>query len=390
VQKREEAHIRMNRQTGRVNTGDLYEYIALEAGQWFVGELDCANDVCWQRLAEWTELATHAACAVRVGKASRRGYGAMAFVLQPLAEHDPSPWIGITMTQRVTSFESLSLTLLTDAIIPDAWGRFYAGFDAAWIAETLGLKQGHVELLGNFAAARNVDTFNTYRRNARWRDIAISAGSAAGFRITDEGLKSLEGSSGRTRLEALRDRLAQVEAEGIGLRRHEGFGRVAFNHPLFRPEQFQFSAIDLSQLPDDFASVAENPLASEALFRQTWAVTLDAANWKPITDSSRPEAFEPVARLLFLSRTTTPEATKQRLAEIGEPKPEYLWGKSTVARQKEPKIDSVGLKLVSGLVDSLEQVSGDSRRKWEIGLDLLAERVAIAAAQESKAEGGRR
>lgn len=385
--KREEAHIRMYRESGRAKTGDLFEYIAVEAGQWFVGELECANEKCWQRLTEWTGIAANTIQTLHLGKASRRGYGLTRFIVQPLEDQAPSPWTLLPLSERVTSSdEPLTITLLTDTIIPDPWQRFRAGFDETWIAEMLGLQSDQMELLGNFAGTRSVDSFNTYRRNARWRDEAIAAGSAAGFKVKTNGLESLRtqwqkehpSQSEADALTALRWKLGQIEEKGIGLRCHEGFGRVAFNHPIYEPLKLEGRDIDLPQALKPV--LQQHPLEDEFLFRQEWGDELDKEKWESITDK-----FEPVARMLFLSRKEPVEVIKRRFHNLG--KPEYLWNKSISAREKEPKIESAGLALIERWVDELARWPNLTEFKWAIGLEMIAERVAIAALRK---QGGSR
>src|SRR5690606_35399494 len=108
----EEIHIRLD-ESGRVVTGDLYEYIGLQAGQWFVGELACANDECWQVL-NGKQLRFG---RLRLGKAAQRGYGLVELVMLPWEEGDrPSPMRPRWIHDRVrTTDEPLRLLLLSDA-----------------------------------------------------------------------------------------------------------------------------------------------------------------------------------------------------------------------------------------------------------------------------------
>lgn len=375
VKKREEAHIRMKRETGRVKTGDLYEYIALEAGQWFVGELDCANESCWQLLQKWAGLSENTTQTIRLGKAARRGYGLTTFVLQSLAA-EPAPYVLRPLNQRVTSTtEPLTILLLTDAIIIDRWERSYASFDTTWLAEMLGMQPGQIKLLGDFAKARSVDAFNTQRRNPRWRDEALAAGSSGGFIVQHPDWT----------LDDFRKKLAQIEQEGIGLRRHEGFGRVAFNHPIFAPESDFELGIDLRELPADFTPVrGTHQLAQEEEFRQLWAAQLDQINdWRQIKAEC-----EPIGRLLFLSRLAPLDVVQDRLKEEQLGRAEYLWGKSISAREKDGKINKQhGLSVIQDAVERLRHMPGLTAEKRAIGLEMLAERVAIAAAQDREKEG---
>lgn len=395
--KREEIHIRMKRETGRVQTGVLYEYMALEAGQYFVGELDCANEACWGMLQSLTDLTVNQTYHLRLGKASQRGYGLVHLVLQPLQEADCAPWTPVSINQRIRNASApLRLFLLTDAIITDTWGRFYASFDAAWIADILGVSPEEVTV-EELATSRMIDTFHTHRRMPRWRDQAIVAGATADVLITPAGLEKIvaqwQTAGGQEEpdidapLTALRWLLAQIEAEGVGVRRHEGFGRIAFNHPIFSNPDPVYdldlaAMIELSDMPLGFQPIAgSHILETEANFRQDWSRQLDKSqfeddkkDWKRIDDS-----FEPVARLIFLNRDKSLETLVQQLTTLqgSAGKPEYLWGKEIKNRAKEAKLDSRGMALIIRWVQKLTSIPNEHHA---IGLELLAERTAIAAA----------
>jgi CRISPR-associated protein Csx10 len=127
ARRRDELHPRINPITQKVATGDLFGYVALESGQYFMGEIWCENNEVWQALCELTGvLKSQEAFKLRLGKATRRGYGLSTLWVEEItATH---PWRVLPMDKRVTDvptspFIVLTMTLLTDAIIPDQWGR---------------------------------------------------------------------------------------------------------------------------------------------------------------------------------------------------------------------------------------------------------------------------
>ncbi|MBO9314987.1 MAG: hypothetical protein J7456_04260, partial [Chloroflexus sp.] len=243
-----EMHIRIDPKSGRVRTGDLYGYVALEPGQYFLGEITCSNEQTWKTLQTMANLRPNGDVnELTLGKASQRGYGKVSAVFRPQS----TPHLHFSSVQkRVSTTERITLLLLSDAIVPDPWGRFWRGFDADWLKQELKLPEGsdvvidrnqHGELLA-FSATRAVDAFNATLGLPRARDIAIVAGSSVCLTFT--GIK----------LADLQCLLEIAEAQGIGLRRDEGFGRVAFNHPIY--QQLDRQLLDVQTTAAELAPLA--------------------------------------------------------------------------------------------------------------------------------------
>lgn len=409
-QAREEAHIQMNRANERVKTGDLFEYITLEAGQWFVGEIEAANQDCWNLLRAWTDWTDAQEFVVRVGKASQRGYGALKLKLEEMDAADAADWTALDLKTRVaaipeTDSVKLSLYLLTDAIITDTWERVYAGFDARWIATLLGVASKEIHLLENVASVKSVDSFNSTRRMPRWRDEAITAGSAAGFTITKEGVDAIfdawrkranhSPNENDSRLDALLWRLGEIERAGIGLRTNEGFGRVAFNHPFAPPYEASFKK--RPELGDVFIRLGDwvdtfvphpgiHSLQELQAFRERWQTFLDDSQASDKRWRNVKAEFESVARLLFSSASQSDAEVTRRMGLLG--KPEYLWAEDhdgskgalkSMARSKEGKLDTKGLELVDALLKELKAQAKDDLGKWRVGMNDLAARIGVAA-----------
>ena len=382
--ERKELHIRMQRESGRAREGDLYEYVALEAGQWFVGELQC-DKKSWSRLQALTGLDSNAALSLRLGKATQRGYGLVDLVLEELKDDAVSSFILSPIVRRVPAGSiqnnsvEVSLLLLTDTIVVDTWNRFYPGFHADWLTKAFGRiginKQPVVEKVElvdgkQFSSSRRVDAFNAHRRMPRWRDEAIEAGSIALLR-----LNLADGIDAQT----LHECLFQMEQNGLGLRRHEGYGRIAFNHPVLDKSPKFTGPIDLADALDVFpGGVESHALQGEAQFRKAWTEALAQETWDAIHS-----AYEPLAQLLFVFRYRPIEEIEQWLRFDKEGNPEtlgrasHLWGnKELVSRDKEGKIDQRGLELIQRLVTELK---GKSKKWWPLGLAMLAERISDIA-----------
>ena len=201
----------------------MYKRQGLEAGQYFLGEIRCADKGAWDALRTLAGLPSqHEPFTIRVGRASRRGHGCLSLTWAEGGGFDsPSPWSALPLARRVPGQRppgELVLTLLTDAILPDSWGRAQAGFDEAWMSELL---QAPVTIVRAFSRSRQVDGFYGPLGLPRFRDVALTAGSTVGLRFDGPPPANL----GVT--------LTKLEFEGIGLRREEGYGQVVFNHPLY-------------------------------------------------------------------------------------------------------------------------------------------------------------
>ncbi|MFQ3684446.1 RAMP superfamily CRISPR-associated protein [Roseiflexus sp.] len=370
-QQTAEMHIRIDPASGRVRTGDLYGYVALEPGQYFVGEITCVNEQVWRALEQMAALQpTGSANELKLGKATQRGYGKVSVVFQP---REKPLLLSQKLDARVHSTKQITILLLSDAIIPDPWGRFWRGFDPAWLKRELNLPKGvrvsidqdNGELLA-CSATRTIDSFNATLGLPRTRDIAIVAGSSARISFHNIALHELHAI------------LAQVEAQGIGLRRDEGFGRVAFNHPIYAQLQdIDSSLLDLSSLAMKPADVS-HPVVQTLRFASEWSQKLDAKNFSYCTDTR----FEAVARLLHTSPHTSLEPIKRELQEMG--KAETLLARSLTGRDKPNFFETdgqSGMKTVCELLDELEELLKKYRidhdlQAWQIGLQTLAARIS--------------
>lgn len=375
-----EMHIRIDPNSGRVRTGDLYGYVALEAGQYFVGEITCTNESVWNMLRTMADLQPDGAVnELKLGKAAQRGYGRVSAVFQPIDK----PLLHVqSLSERLTSTEHVTMLLLSDAIVPDPWGRFWRGFDPAWLKRELQLPDGtEVSIDCNqngealaFSAVRTVDAFNAVLGLPRARDIALVAGSSV--RLSFKGIA----------LNELVSRLEKVEARGIGLRRDEGFGRVAFNHPVYRQLQgIDGLMLDLSPLELATADTS-HPLVATFEFAQEWAKKLDEQSFDCFND----ERFEAVARLLHVLQHTSVDAIKRDLEQMGSWK--TLPVASLNGRDKPNFFETDGQrgmetieKMLDTLADQLKARQLEQNpQAWRMGLQMLAARIAAPARQNAQ------
>jgi CRISPR-associated protein Csx10 len=375
INRLSEMHVHIHPGTHRAASGDLFGYDVLAPGQYFVGELTCADAAAWENLCALAGLPEEGGrLTLRLGKACRRGYGKITLWIERQPDGAEHPWLQLPLAQRVTDPTApLVLTLLTDAIVPDPWGRFQTSLDADWLSQALGVK---VRVKRAFCANRVVDSFNAQLGLPRWRDVALRAGSAVGLEITEA-----------IDLPELLKHLEKVEREGLGLRRSEGFGRVAFNHPLYNGcAAVRRSEIRLPVEMRPATGSMDHGLAAETEFRRRWATHLAEQNWRPFHE---PE-FESLARLL---RGLAPasveevEALLDRLGRSDELLPSKLVKEELAVRETEKeKLDffragkgQAGLEALRDLVKELAREATESGRCWRIGREMLADRIAAEA-----------
>lgn len=375
VETRDDMHITMERDTGRVREGDLFTYEAIKGGQWFVGELNCEPGA-WPTLYTYAGLRAGEINKIRLGKAIRRGYGLTHLFIEEINQNEPSPWMMQPLSERLPEKETtldLTMLFLTDAILLDKWSCFQHGIDRQTLADLLHVDISKIgENVQPYLHSRILDNFNTHRQIPRWRDEAIAAGSMARFSLMV-----------KDQHEAITI-LQKVEDAGIGLRRHEGYGRVAFNHPVFNQKpgvggiRLSREARSLRQIADSNSHVtqATETIRGEARFVSAWQDALDTSwkanhsKWNSIGDD-----FEPVARLIYLYRFKPLSELQDWFTgngrNLGDER--NLWGsRKLTGRDKQLKLDK---ELLDPIVDLLNTLSAENDAFHTKGLTMLSERL---------------
>jgi CRISPR-associated protein Csx10 len=367
-----ELHIRIDPESNRVSHRDLYGYTALNAGQYFVGELLCADEAAWTRLQTLTGLKDKEFFALRLGKARRRGYGQVK-VWMKRCDDKPPTWLQVPLEERVpVPQETITLTLLTDTLIVDRWGRQAVGFDGDWLEQELEL--GSVEVEEASCRTKEIDGFNSQMGLPHWRDRALAAGSMAVIKLSSPP------SDWRTRM-------AHLEAEGIGLRRNEGFGRIAFNHPVYEGcQNVTGSHIRLPREMHLGSTPSDEPIDRERQFVRNWEKRLKEDFTFTRCHDQR---FASVARMLHIHADESPKDLLDRLDKVGEPDTTLIeaineYGcrsKDNFFKKEGPGGGKDGIETIKKALNRLMQ---QEDTLWLLGIQMLAER--IAAAVDSKKE----
>lgn len=384
-----EMHVTINPETGRAKDQELFGFVALAVGQYFCGEFYFEERSEWEAFRLLLDLPEvpkapegkrgklSQVATLRLGKAMRRGYGKVSLMLWEQSEE--SLFAGAALSSRVKSVKQpLVMSLISDAIVTDAWGRSYQGFEADWLSECLGLEVRIVPHEGagmtfplRFAKSKVIDGFNNPIGLARQRDIALAAGSAVTLEVVEGDKYSHD---------VLIEKLSKVECDGIGLRRHEGFGHVVFNHPLYKMgkmgEVGNARFAKAIRIPDALrlgSGRSETYEARRQAFKEQWAEKLDGTALGKV----RMAEFEGVAREIHSGWVGSLTQGRALLASYG--RVEHLLTEGLLGRKKEDFFASqkgkAGLAVLSDLFVELEGYAGENKQLWQVGCRMLASRL---------------
>jgi CRISPR-associated protein Csx10 len=218
--RRINVHNFRDRKKGRStdNQGELFRYDALDAGQTFQSVILCEDEE--DEYVTTIQMLLVTEPNIWLGGSQSAGYGHTKIIdLKTLDSWDE---IGVPAEDREQD-EKLSITLLSDALLRNEWGQP--------VADPILIKQAVEELLNIslpkpsniFASSTLIGGFNRKWGLPLPQVPALVAGSAIVF----EGI------------EINKAQIEQLEANGIGERREDGFGRVAVN--WLQEKQFQAS-----------------------------------------------------------------------------------------------------------------------------------------------------
>ncbi len=346
LSKQTHMHVKINPDTKRANDGDLYSYQAPPSGVQYVGEIVLQSGD-WSEFANLIRKNINQVFTLRMGKARNKSYGKCHVWIEPITDISTPPvWMPIPLETRlqsdITQREGLiTLTLASDAVIQDTWGRFIGKFDNAWLQAHL----PHVLSVADdklaFARSQVLHGFNMQSGLPQWRDVIMLSGSSVAFNV--EGDIDIE-------------ELKKIEVNGIGLRRSEGFGRIVFNHPAHSgiTEGFQTNAIPIS------LATQEQSKKLSAQLRDEWIAQL-AKSTLQIDERYR----SPLARKLVESGRDFSSAHAILNVFVEEQKPEHGLNSS--------KSSDLDLNIINTLLEVLNNDYDPSF--WHKGLVLLAEHL---------------
>lgn len=220
-------HNQRNRQRGRgiEGSGAVFRYDAIDAGQTFKAVVLCDRDEDAQIIQSLLQADNSEFLDVWLGGSQSAGYGHIKVQLFT-DECDGDDWNELKMSyeERSDRYKHLTVTLLSDTILRDEWGQPTTNPQplVKLLSDALDVELKHIN---TYAKSQVVGGFNRKWGLPLPQTPALAAGSVFVFEIPHTQLKSLQ--------------VRNLEVQGIGERRVEGFGRIALN---WLPENDSFFA----------------------------------------------------------------------------------------------------------------------------------------------------
>ena len=193
--------------------GTLFTYNAIQPDQTFQGAVLGSEEDLTQ-LKSWLQSPR----TVRLGRSRSAQYGEAEFEWidnNPLQYHDLLEWGGFTKAEPNNLEKRLIITTLSPLLAVNENGHPTAVFPIQELANALGIQDNDTpKLLTSYTRTEVNSGYNTHLRLPRQQSQAIATGSVFEFEI-DEKIMDAQ--------------LMELERNGLGLRKAEGFGRIAIN-----------------------------------------------------------------------------------------------------------------------------------------------------------------
>ena len=196
------------------DSGALFTYEAIEAGQSFQGAVLGSEDDL-KKLQTWLQGGQ-----IRIGRSRSAQYGEAKFEWlddTPQELNGRVEWDGFVEEQThdvVGSDNRLIITTLSPLLTFNDYGHPEARFPESELANALNLDTSELKLSCSYTRTEVIGGYNSHLRLPRQQWPAVAPGSVFVFKAE----KTLD-----------QERLLQLEHNGLGLRKGEGYGRVAVN-----------------------------------------------------------------------------------------------------------------------------------------------------------------
>ncbi len=226
-----QTHTGIDRESGTVQEGILYNRRVFEEGMRFWGAIKVPDDGDLEnKLKSFLEQIGQSGL-VRVGTGRTRGMGKVTFLRESKKEEDAFSKFHKRLDEFHTLLEEpakqlgledryfFALTLHSPLILVDDFLRYQGTIDGPTLEKLLGCEETiKIEQIYQSAQMRRVTGWLEVWGLPRMNEYAIETGSVFLF--------SCNATQGTPAHETLLQRLFELEEQGIGKRRAEGFGRV--------------------------------------------------------------------------------------------------------------------------------------------------------------------
>ena len=216
--------------------GALFTYQAIQPNQTFQGAvLGSENDL--KQLKKWVQSPK----AIHMGRSRSAQYGEAKFEWIDDTPRELNSveveWNGFTTSEPPTNLKTrLIITTLSPLLTVNENGHPDTCFPVHELVNALGLDISALKLISSFTRTETISGYHTHLRLPRQQGQAIAAGSVFEFKLD----QTLTG-----------EKLSELEHKSLGLRKGEGFGRIAVNrqnNPCL--EEKQLDDPDSAKLPD--------------------------------------------------------------------------------------------------------------------------------------------
>ena len=183
---------------------------------------------------------------MRIGRSRSAQYGEAEFEWIDNAPQELSglvEWNGFATQQTSPNRDKcLIITTLSPLLTVNHTGHPDARFPEQELAKALGLNTAELTQLSSYTRTEVIGGYHAHLRLPRQQWPAIAAGSVFVFELTQNLNNECE------------ERLVQLEQNGLGLRKGEGYGRIAVNRQkgleLTNIEEIQLDDPDSADIPD--------------------------------------------------------------------------------------------------------------------------------------------
>ena len=200
--------------TEGADSGALFTYEAIQAGQSFQGAVLGSEDDL-KNLKNWLQEGE-----LRIGRSRSAQYGEAEFEWLDDAPQELNgrvEWDGF-VEQQIHDVPDpsnhLIITTLSSLLTVNDYGHPDAHFPKGELAEALGLEASELKLCSSYTRTEVIGGYNSHLRLPRQQWPAITPGSVFVFKAE----KTLD-----------QECLLKLEHNGLGLRKGEGYGRIAVN-----------------------------------------------------------------------------------------------------------------------------------------------------------------